>query len=71
MPAEVTLQNGDTFQTDEDPQTLAERFDSAREDGTLIKVDAGNGPVWINPHALACITQREAHAPGEPLIARV
>ncbi len=56
MATVVKLQNGDTCDTDEGPQTLAERFDSAREDGTLIKVDADNGPVWINPRALACIT---------------
>ena len=51
----VKLQNGDKLETDEDPQALADRFDSARRDGTLIKLDTERGPVWINPHVLLTI----------------
>jgi hypothetical protein len=57
MPSTVKLQNGDVFEADVDPQALAETFDAAREDGTLVKVGVVDaGYVWINPHALATIT---------------
>jgi hypothetical protein len=52
----VKLQNGEKIETDEDPQALADRFDSARRDGTLIKVDTERGLIWINPHVLLTIS---------------
>lgn len=55
MPSIVKLQNGEKIETDEDPQSLAERFNTSRRDGTLIKVDTGASPIWINPHVLATI----------------
>jgi hypothetical protein len=52
----VTLHNGETITTAEDPRALAERFNASRRDGTLIKlVTDGDSPVWVNPHALATI----------------
>ncbi|HEV2060284.1 MAG TPA: hypothetical protein VGR11_13075 [Solirubrobacteraceae bacterium] len=51
----VKLQNGEKIETDEDPQALADRFDAARRDGTLIKLDTERGMVWINPHVLLTI----------------
>jgi len=33
--------------------------------GTLIKVEAGDGPIWINPHVLATIAPSDL-ASGEP-----
>ncbi|HWI06591.1 MAG TPA: hypothetical protein VNT54_03655 [Solirubrobacteraceae bacterium] len=51
----MKLQNGDKIGTDEDPQSLADRFDASRSDGTLLKVDTDNDAVWINPHALLTI----------------
>lgn len=55
MPSTVTLQNGEQIETDEDPQTLVVRFNASRRDGTLIRIEAGDRPVWINPHVLATI----------------
>ena len=56
MPSIVKLQNGEEIATDEDAQALAERFDMARRDGTLIRVDRpDDDPVWINPHVLSTI----------------
>jgi len=62
MPTVMKLQGGDKIDTDEDPQALAERFDAARGDGTLVKVDGPQGQVWINPHALTTISHREPYA---------
>jgi hypothetical protein len=55
MPSIVKLRNGDKIGTNEDPQSLADRFDASRSEGTLIKVETDNDPVWINPHALVTI----------------
>ncbi len=63
MPSFVKLQNGDEIATDEDPQALADRFDAARGDGTLIKIERDDGPIWINPHVLVTITHRETYGP--------
>ena len=68
MPSLVKLQNGDKINTDEEPQALADRFDAARSDGTLVKVDSEDGPVWINPHAVVTITPDHPSALDEPLI---
>ena len=51
----VKLRNGEKLETDEDPQALADRFDAARRDGTLIKIDTERGAVWVNPHVLLTI----------------
>lgn len=56
MPTITTLQNGDKVKTDEDPQELVGRFDVSRRDGTLIRLDTDDGPVWINPHMLSTIS---------------
>ena len=62
MPTIIKLQVGNNITTDEEPQALADRFDSARRDGTLVKVDDGDGDaVWINPHMLATIEHREPY----------
>ena len=61
MPTIVKLQSGDTINTDEDPQGLADRFDASRRDGTLLKLDTEKQPVWINPHVLATISHREPY----------
>ena len=63
MPSTITLTDGETIDTDEEPQALAERFDAARNDGTLVKVDNDNGSVWVNPHALVTIDSREKPRP--------
>lgn len=55
MYSTVKLQTGEKIDTDEEPQALAERFDASRRDGTLIKVDTDDKPVWINPHVLVTI----------------
>jgi len=54
-PTEIKLQDGQSVTSSEDPQALAARFDAARSDGTLVKVDGDKGAVWINPHAVATI----------------
>ncbi len=64
MPSILKLQNGTTIATDEDPQALAQRFDASRRDGTLIRVDTGDDPVWINPHVLATIAPQSARNYG-------
>jgi hypothetical protein len=60
MPTVIKLHNGDSIDTDEGPQELANRFDASRRDGTLTKVETEGEPVWINPHVLATIQHREA-----------
>jgi len=65
MPSTVKLQNGETIETAEHPQALADRFNASRRDGTLIKVQAADGPIWINPHVLATIAPSDL-ASGEP-----
>ena len=59
MTTVMKLHNGDAVETDEDPQKLVDRFDASRRDGTLIKVQAGDESVWVNPHALVAIHHRE------------
>ena len=67
MPSIVKLQNGDKIGTDEDPQVLAARFDASRRDGTLVKVDTDDNPVWINPHVLATIAPAREYRSGSSL----
>ena len=67
MPSTVTLQSGEKFGTDEDPQALVDRFNASRRDGTLIKVEAGDRPILINPHVLATIAPREVSS-DEPRV---
>ncbi len=62
MATIVKLQTGDSIATDEDPQALADRFDGARDDGTLVKLDSAAGPIWINPHALTTISPHDLTA---------
>jgi len=63
VPTIIKLQVGNNITTDEEPQALADRFDSARRDGALIKVDDDHGDaVWINPHMLVAMTERELYA---------
>lgn len=62
MSTIVRLQSGDSIATDEDPQALADRFDAARDDGTLVKVDSAAGTIWINPHALVTISPHDLTA---------
>lgn len=62
MATIVKLQTGDSIATDEDPQALADRFDAARDHGTLVKVDSAAGSIWINPHALATISPHDLTA---------
>jgi len=66
MSTIIKLQVGNTITTDEEPQALADRFASSLREGTLIKVDDDDGDaVWINPHMLATIEEREPYAgPG-------
>ena len=59
MPTVMTLRDGRSIETAEDPRKLAERFDASRRDGTLIKVDADGEPMWVNPHALVSIHHYE------------
>ena len=58
MATTVKLQTGDSIATEEEPQALANRFDGARNEGTLVKLDSAAGPIWINPHALVTISRR-------------
>lgn len=63
MSTYVKLHNGDQFETEEDPQALADRFDSARGDGTLVKIDTSrHGPIWVNPPVLATIRPHETRS---------
>ncbi len=64
MPSTVKLQNGEKIDTGEEPQALAERFDAARRDGTLIKVDTEDRSVWINPHVLITIVPTRQYRSG-------
>jgi hypothetical protein len=56
VPSIVKLQSGEKIGTEEDPQVLADRFDAARHDGTLIKIDTEDSAVWVNPQVLATIS---------------
>lgn len=62
MATILKLQTGDGIATDEDPQALADRFEGACRDGTLVKVDSAAGPIWINPQALATISPHDLTA---------
>jgi len=63
MTTIIKLQVGKDIPTDEEPQALADQFDSARQNGTLLKVDDDDGDaVWINPHMLVTIMEREPYA---------
>ena len=62
MATIVKLHTGDSIATEEDPQALADRFDAAREDGTLVTVDSAAGPIWINPGALVTISPHDLTA---------
>lgn len=62
MSTIVKLQTGDSIATDEDPQALADRFDAARDDGALVKVDSAAGTIWINPHAVVTISPHDLTA---------
>ncbi|HVF79344.1 MAG TPA: hypothetical protein VNA28_13690 [Solirubrobacteraceae bacterium] len=68
MPSTVTLQNGEKIETDEDPQVLVVRFNASRRDGTLIKIEARAGSMWINPHVLATISPGELASDGSPVV---
>ncbi len=65
MPSTIKLTDGETIDTDEDPEALALRCDSARSDGTLVMVDATNGSNWFNPSALVKITVRRDFDPSD------
>ncbi len=67
MPSLVKLQNGDLIHAEEDVAALVKQFNASRRDGTLIKIDLGdNDTVWINPHVLATIRERESSP--EPML---
>jgi len=53
---EIKLQDGQSVTSSEDPQALAERFQTARRVGTLIEVALGDDEtVRINPDAVVTI----------------
>lgn len=62
MATIMKLQTGDTIATEEDPQALVDRFDAARDDGTLLKLESAAGPIWINPYALVTISPHDLTA---------
>ena len=68
MPSTVKLQNGERIETAEAPQALVDRFNASRRDGTLIKVDAGDRPIWINPHVLATIAPSDSASDEPPVV---
>jgi len=68
MPSTVTLQNGEKIETNEEPQALVVRFNASRRDGTLIKIEAGDGPVWINPHVRATIAAGKLPSNEPPVV---